>query len=220
MNLLPEEKQQKALEYLIEDIKSRDWHLSTGFVGLPLLLPTLTRFGQNDVAYLLLNNDTFPSWGYEIKHGATTIWERWDGWTEGKGFYDPTMNSFNHYAFGSVGEWLYSVIGGIETDDPGFKKIIIKPLLGGGIAFAKTSYNSINGQIITDWRIENKIFHLNITIPVNTTATVYIPVKDSSKVKENNKLAHKSQGVEFLRMGNGFAVYRVASGSYQFVSIF
>ncbi|MBV9469764.1 MAG: family 78 glycoside hydrolase catalytic domain, partial [Abitibacteriaceae bacterium] len=112
MNLLPEEKRAAAAKYLVDDIEKRNWHLSTGFVGVGYMTPTLTRFGYTDVAYRLLNNDTFPSWGFSIKHGATTIWERWDGWTPDRGFQDPGMNSFNHYSLGSVGQWMFSTVAG------------------------------------------------------------------------------------------------------------
>ncbi|MDP2982998.1 MAG: family 78 glycoside hydrolase catalytic domain [Candidatus Latescibacter sp.] len=153
MDLLPEELRVKAAQYLVEDIRSKGWHLSTGFIGVRHLAPVLTRMGYPDVAYRLLNNDTFPSWGYSIKQGATTIWERWDGWTEDKGFQDPGMNSFNHYSLGSVGEWLYSSVAGIDLDPekPGFKHIIIRPVPGGGLTYARARYQSIHGLIQSSW---------------------------------------------------------------------
>jgi hypothetical protein len=115
-------KRAGAAKHLVEAIEAKNWHLSTGFVGLSYLLPTLTRTGRLDIAYRLLTNETFPSWGYSIKNGATSIWERWDGWTEDKGFQDPGMNSFNHYAFGSVGRWLFNTVAGIDTDGAGYKQ--------------------------------------------------------------------------------------------------
>ena len=114
--LLPEDKQVLAAKYLVEDIEKRDWHLSTGFVGTGYLAPALSRSGHTEVAYRLLTNDTYPSWGYEIRHGATTIWERWDGVMPDGRFQNPGMNSFNHYAFGAVGQWLFSAVAGIDTD--------------------------------------------------------------------------------------------------------
>ena len=119
---------------LVENIKQLDWHLSTGFIGISHLNPVLTLTGHADVAYRLLANEDYPSWLYPVLHGATTIWERWNGWTEEDGFFDPQMNSFNHYSLGSVSEWLYRHVAGIELDPEvaGFKQFVIKPYLGGG----------------------------------------------------------------------------------------
>jgi alpha-L-rhamnosidase len=217
-NLLPKDKHPLAVQHLIEALKKKDWHLSTGFVGLSYLVPTLTKTGHLDIAYRLLNNDTFPSWGYSIKNGATTIWERWDGWTEEKGFQTPGMNSFNHYSFGSIGRWLFGTVAGIDTDGPGYKKIIIRPRPGGGLDYAKASYESINGKIISDWRIKGDTFALNVTIPANTTATVYVPAKNIASVTESGKPASQAEAVSLLRMGRDSAVFAVGSGSYKFVS--
>jgi len=216
-DLLPADKRKQAADHLVERVEAKNWHLSTGFVGLSYLLPTLTETGHLDVAYRLLANDTFPSWGYSIKNGATTIWERWDGWTEEKGFQDPGMNSFNHYSFGSVGRWLFNTVAGIDTDGPGYKQIIIRPMPG-GITNAKASYNSINGKIVCDWRLENGMFKLNVTIPANTTATVYIPAKNVKNITESGRPAINAEGVRFLKIKQGTAVFVIGSGGYQFVS--
>lgn len=217
-DLLPEDKREAATQHLIEAIRNKDWHLSTGFVGLSYLVPTLTQTGHLDIAYRLLNNDTFPSWGYSIKNGATTIWERWDGWTEEKGFQTPGMNSFNHYAFGSIGRWLLGTVAGIETDGPGYKQIIIRPMPGGGMDYARASYKSIHGKIVSDWRIKGSTFTLNVTIPANTTATVYVPAEDIESVTEGGRPAAKAGAVSLLRMENNRAVFAVGSGQYRFVS--
>ncbi len=217
-DLLPEDKRAPATRHLIEDLREKDWHLSTGFVGLSYLLPTLTQTGHLDIAYRLLNNDTFPSWGYSIKNGATTIWERWDGWTEEKGFQTPGMNSFNHYAFGSVGRWMFGTIAGIDTEGPGYKKIIIQPKPGGGLDYTKASYKSIYGEIVSDWRIRGETFNLNVTIPANTTAVVYVPAGDAKSVTEGGQSAAKAKAVRFLRMEDDKAVFAVGSGDYRFVS--
>ncbi|MFH1717237.1 MAG: family 78 glycoside hydrolase catalytic domain, partial [Planctomycetota bacterium] len=187
-DLLPDDKRLRAAEHLVEAIREKNWHLSTGFVGLSYLLPTLTETGYLDVAYRLLANDTFPSWGYSIKNGATTIWERWDGWTEEKGFQTPAMNSFNHYSFGSVGRWLFGTVAGIDTDGPGYKQIVIYPRPG-EITHAKASYESIHGRIVSDWRLSNGTFTLNVTIPANTTATVYVPAGSLDSVTESGRPA-------------------------------
>ncbi|MBW7988430.1 MAG: Bacterial alpha-L-rhamnosidase [Planctomycetes bacterium] len=217
-DLLPEDKREPATQNLIEAIRKKDWHLSTGFVGLSYLVPTLAETGHLDIAYRLLNNDTFPSWGYSIKNGATTIWERWDGWTEEKGFQTPGMNSFNHYAFGSIGRWLFGSVAGIDTDGPGYKRIIIQPRPGGGLDYAKASYKSINGTIVSGWKIKGDKFTLNVTIPANTTATVYVPAGDIESVTEGGKPVAKAGSVSLLRMENDSAVFAVGSGHYRFVS--
>ncbi len=217
-DLLPEGKRKLAAEYLVEDIKKRDWHLSTGFVGLSYLLPALAETENLDVAYRLLNQDTFPSWIYSIKNGATTIWERWDGWTEDKGFQDPGMNSFNHYAFGSVGRWLFGTVAGIDNDTPGYKQIRIEPKPGGGFTYATANYLSIYGEIASNWKIENDTFVLDVTIPANTTATVYILAKDAGSVTEGGLPATKAKAVQFVRMDNGKAVFAIGSGQYRFIS--
>ena len=222
-DLLPEDKRPAAAKYLVEDLKKRDWHLSTGFVGLSYLLPTLTDTGNLDAAYRLLNQDTFPSWGYSIKNGATTIWERWDGWTDEKGFQDPGMNSFNHYSFGSVGRWMFNTVAGIDTEGPGFKRIRIepRPVLApgaGGFTYAKATYDSIYGKIISDWKIKDDKFTLNVTIPANTTATVYVPAANVESVKESGRTATQAEEVRFIQAENGKAVFAVGSGTYKFTS--
>jgi alpha-L-rhamnosidase len=170
------------------------------------------------VAYRLLLNETFPSWGYSIKQGATTIWERWDGWTEEKGFQNPGMNSFNHYAFGSVGEWLFRFVAGIDLDPDvaGYKHIRIRPLPGGDLEFVQAELNSIHGRIRSEWKIREGKITLNITIPANTTATVFVPAEDVSQVMESGKPAAGAEGVKFVRMEKGSAVFEIDSGNYSF----
>jgi len=171
-----------------------------------------------NTVFKLFLQDTFPSWLFSVKHGATTIWERWDGWTPEKGFQDPGMNSFNHYSLGSCGEWMFSTLAGIDTDGPGFKKLVIRPTPGNGITWAKASYDSINGRIATSWKNEGNTFSLDVVIPPNTTAAVYVPAKDAASVKESGVSASKAKGVQFLRMENGTAVFAVGSGSYSFTA--
>lgn len=205
-DLLPADMRPLAAKRLTEHIMvDRGGHLATGFVGVGYLCPTLTSIGALDVAYKLLENDTFPSWGYSIKHGATTIWERWDGWTEDKGFQDPGMNSFNHYSLGSVGEWMASTVAGIDLDpaQPGYKHIIIHPEPGGGITWAKAKYDSIRGRIESNWRYEDGRFVLDVVIPANTTATVRVPTKSALSVMVDGK----SVGSKVLELGSGH--YRI-----------
>jgi len=220
MDLVPEDLRSRSAEHLEENIKQRDGHLSTGFVGAGYLLPVLSQMDYTDVAYRLLLNETFPSWGYSIQQGATTIWERWDGWTEEKGFQDPGMNSFNHYAFGSVGEWLFRFVAGIDLDPevPAYKRFKIHPHVGGGLEYAKAEYHSIHGKIVSGWKLENGNLVMDVTIPANTSAFVYVPTEDISQVTESGKPVKDSEGVKFLRMEKGAAVFEVDSGSYIFES--
>jgi alpha-L-rhamnosidase len=218
MDLLPEDKREIAARHLVEAIEEQDWHLSTGFVGVGYLLPVLTEAGYVDVAFRLLNNDTFPSWGYTIRHGATTIWERWDGWTEEKGFQSPLMNSFNHYSLGSVGEWLYRYVAGIDLDreTPGYGRIVIRPRPGGGLTHARGEYDSVRGTIVSAWSIEGDEFNLGITIPPNTTATVHVPVTGEAGISEGGKPVEYAEGAEVLSMGEGEVILAVGSGDYEF----
>jgi alpha-L-rhamnosidase len=213
MELLPEELRSAAAEHLVSTIEREGWHLSTGFTGVGYLCPVLTEAGYTDVAYRLLNNETYPSWGYTIKNGATTIWERWDGWTE-SGFQSPNMNSFNHYSLGSVGEWLYRYVAGIDLGAPGYSQIVIRPCPGGSLTHARGEYDSVRGRISSSWKIEDDRFVLEALIPPNTTATVHVPSTDD--VTEGGRPVDEADGVAFLRAGEGETVLSVGSGSYEF----
>jgi len=219
-NLIPDERRHLVARQMLERIKARNCRLSTGIQTTTRLMLELTRNGHNDVAYRLINNRTAPSWRYMIEHGATTIWERWDGYVEGRGFQDPGMNSFNHYAFGAVGEWMFRTILGINPDDrnPGFKHFTIRPRPGGGLAWARGSYESVHGTIAADWKINNDSFTLTVMVPVNTRATVYVPADEQNAVTESGKPPEKAEGVEFLRKEDGAAVFRVKSGTYRFAA--
>ncbi|WP_226037460.1 family 78 glycoside hydrolase catalytic domain [Aquibacillus saliphilus] len=218
MDLLPEDKQQAAADRLVELIEARDWHLSTGFLGTRDLLPVLADNGYLDVAYRLLNNDTFPSWGYQIKNGATTMWERWDSIKTDGSFQDVGMNSFNHYAYGAVGDWMYQNIAGIQPDpaNPGYKSFIIKPKQGGNLTNAKGEYDSVYGKIVSDWKMDEDIFNLSVKVPANTTSTIYIPAENKWAVTEAGGFAESSEGIEFKEMQDGYAVFIVGSGTYDF----
>jgi len=191
----------------VDDIKAKKWHLSTGFVGVSYLLPTLADSGNADVAYKLLLQDTFPSWLFSVKQGATTMWERWDGWTPDKGFQTPQMNSFNLYSLGSCGEWLYDSVAGInwDPDYPGYKHILIRPIVGGGLTSANATIGSPYGNITSAWSLREGNLILNVTIPTNTTATVYIRAD-----------SNQPDGVKFLRSEGQSKVYEVQSGQYTF----
>ena len=215
-NLLDEQGKTRAAEYLVERIEERNFHLSTGFVGTKDIMTVLEKIGRNDIAYKLLLNTTFPSWGFSIKNGATTIWERWNGWTPDQGFGNAAMNSYAHYAYGTVYLWMAENIGGIRPAETAFKKIIIKPSPGGNLKNAKCEYESINGKIFTEWSISKTAFKLNVEIPVNTTAKIYIPAAKISDIKENGKQASRVKNIEFTGMESEYAVFETGSGKYVF----
>ncbi|MDR3689596.1 MAG: family 78 glycoside hydrolase catalytic domain [Fimbriimonas sp.] len=219
-NLLPEDKRRIAIQKLANLIvvKKKN-HLSTGFLGVGYICPTLTSMGRTDIAYRLLQNDTYPSWGYSIRQGATTIWERWDGWRNDKGFQDPGMNSFNHYSMGSVGEWMMSRVAGLDwdVDDPGYRHILMHPTPGGGLTYAKASLNSLRGLIKIQWKqLANHLFTIDVTVPPNTYATLFVPSRNPSHIMEGNQLASRSNGVLGFSASKVEAVMEVASGTYHF----
>ncbi|MEI7902232.1 MAG: family 78 glycoside hydrolase catalytic domain [bacterium] len=218
MGLLPEERREKTAAKFVDEVKRFDWHLATGFIGTPRLLPALSLAGRDDVAYRLLLTDTYPSWLFPVKNGATTMWERWNGWTPDKGFGDVGMNSFNHYAFGAVGEYLYGGVGGIKAASPGYRTITIKPAICEGLTWAKTSFVSIYGPVVSNWKREGAALTMDVAVPPNATATVYVPAKNDGVVTESGKPVAKAEGVTFVRMENGAAVYAVGSGVYRFQS--
>jgi alpha-L-rhamnosidase len=187
--LLDRDETERAVTTLVRDIEARGNHLSTGFVGTPYLLPVLTNYGRLDVAYRLLLQTTAPSWLYPITQGATTIWERWDGWTEEKGFQDPAMNSFNHYAYGAVGEWLYGTLAGLELDPDlspsrnAYRRARIQPRPpriedfpdGVPIRYVRAALDSVHGRYEVAWEIANGRFTLNVRVPPNCSAKVILP---------------------------------------------
>jgi alpha-L-rhamnosidase len=217
-DLLDEPKQKLAAKYLVENIERHGGHLSTGFIGTKDLMLVLAKIGRNDVAYRLITNDTFPSWGFSIKHGATSIWERWDGWTPERGFQTPGMNSFAHYSFGAVYQWMVENIGGIRSDGPAYRRIVIAPQPGGQLTWAKVGYNSIHGPIRSDWKLDAGRLLMDVTIPANTTATVLVPAAAAADVSESGRPLAEAEGVKFLRIDGGRAVLAVGSGTYHFVS--
>lgn len=219
-DLLPETIRARAAEHLVENIRALDWHLSTGFIGISHLNPQLTLTGHPDVAYRLLLQDTYPSWLYPVNHGATTIWERWNGWTEQDGFFVPHMNSFNHYSLGSVGEWLFRHVAGIELDPevPGFQRFLLRPYVGTGLDFARASYRTMHGEIGSEWTRDGERFSWSVRIPANTSAKVFIPTTLTAVVAESGSPLETSQGVRVIGHDKDFVVCEVSAGSYSFVS--
>ncbi|WP_328540364.1 alpha-L-rhamnosidase [Streptomyces sp. NBC_00344] len=208
MNLMPDALRKAAADRLVALIEAKDWHLSTGFLGTPRLLPVLTDTGHTDVAYRLLQQRTFPSWGYQIDKGSTTMWERWDSIQPDGSFQSPAMNSFNHYAYGSVGEWMYANIAGIAAGRAGYRQVVIRPRPGGGVTSATARFASPYGPVSTQWQQRAGGFVLSCSVPANTTAEVWIPADEPSSVQ-------RTHGT-FVRVEDGCAVFEVGSGSHRF----
>ncbi len=209
--LLDEERAQQAGRHLVADIASRGWRLSTGFVGTKDLMLVLSAIRRNDVAYRLLQTDLFPSWGFTIRHGATSIWERWDGWTPEKGFQDPGMNSFAHYAFGAVYQWMVENIGGIRSGSPGYRDVIIAPQPGGTLTWARVSYRSAAGPISTSWKLNEGRMTVQVVIPANSRAAIQLPGV-GGEVLESGAVPTRQKGLTELSEGK----FEAGSGAYEF----
>lgn len=218
--LVPDGLRSSTARLLVADIDARGGHLSTGFLGVGLLGPVLTDAGYSDVAYRLALAETYPSWGYSIRHGATSMWERWDGWTEDRGFQTPAMNSFNHYAFGSIGEWLYRYVAGIDVDPerPGFEHVVLRPLAGGGLHHAGATYRSVRGEIRSRWEFSGDDVTYRVTVPANVSATLHVPTSAPELVTENGRPADEAVGVTRVAGGADEAVFELASGIYAFLA--
>jgi alpha-L-rhamnosidase len=216
-DLLDQEKSRLAGQYLVEDIQSRDWHLSTGFIGTKDLMLVLAKIGRNDVANRLLLNETYPSWGFSIRHGATSIWERWDGWTPEKGFQTPAMNSFAHYSFGAVYQWMVENLGGIRNATPGYGKIVIAPDLNSPLRWAQVDYQSIRGLIQCHWRKTDARCVLEVVIPANTRAEIQLPASAADQIQESGQPLLQAEAVANIRLKEGRVVADIGSGSYRFV---
>jgi alpha-L-rhamnosidase len=175
--LVDESVRAKTAHELARHIKEKGFHLATGFVGTPYILDALEQSGHIDVAYKLLEQETFPSWIFPIKNGATTIWERWDGWTPEKGPQDKGMNSYNHYAYGAVGDWMYHTVAGLELDPtaPGYKKIVFRPRPGGTITWAEASLETPQGRVAIRWDSKDSELQLQLTVPNGSTAKLSLP---------------------------------------------
>ncbi|WP_372774144.1 family 78 glycoside hydrolase catalytic domain [Mangrovibacterium sp.] len=217
-DMLPESMRMEAVNRLVANIQEYDTHLTTGFLGTPYLCHVLSRFGQSEIAYKLLLEKSYPSWLYPVTMGATSIWERWDGIKPDGSFQTPSMNSFNHYAHGAIGDWMYTVAAGIQLDPavPGYKSIQIKPTVTKQLANVKAQLDTYYGAITSGWEWLGQQLIQNVSIPVNTTATIFIPANSVQQVRESGKAISSSKDIEVLRAENGFVVVKVGSGNYRF----
>ena len=215
-DLLPADLVSKSAAYLAEDV-NKFKHLTTGFVGTPLLCKTLSAQSYDELAFMLLNRKEYPSWLYPVTQGATTIWERWDGQKPDGTFQDVGMNSFNHYAYGAIGEWLYTYVAGIRIDEenPGYKHFFLAPHPGGGLTNAKATFKSIHGEISSAWKTEGGNMVYEVSIPANTTATVVLPSASIDKVSVNNAALKDDKSKSAQQVGKTVKL-NLGSGKYTF----
>jgi len=220
MKLLTPEMENIAGNYIKELIAGNGGKLSTGFLGVKPLLPALSATGHTDEAYKLLLSEEYPSWGFEVVNGANTIWERWNSYIKGEGFTNNAgMNSFNHYAFGSVNEWMFGNMAGIKVGQAGYRTFTIKPEIAKEeINYTKVTYHSINGEIVSSWKKEGTQIILQISVPVNTIANVFIPATGQDKVLENGRAVANNPDLKLKGFSDGYLNLEIGSGVYQFAS--
>jgi alpha-L-rhamnosidase len=215
--LLTDTQRAAAAKHLIANVERKGMHLATGFVGTKDLMLVLTDIGRSDVAFTLLHNTTFPSWGFSIEHGATSIWERWDGWTPDKGFQDPGMNSFAHYSFGAVYQWMVENIGGIHATVGAAKQITVAPHFDPTLTWANVSYHSPRGMISTKWKREGDALVVNITIPANVRATITLPTTPTTTITESGDSLESANGLNLLKRDSNTVHIEAGGGTYRFV---
>ncbi len=216
MDLVPAGQRAAVADKFVAKLAASGNALTTGFLGTPWLLPALSGSGHLDEAYGLLLREEYPSWGYEVAMGATTMWERWNSINPDGSFGDAGMNSFNHYAYGAVGKWMYEHIGGIAPLEPGYRKARVAPLVGGGLTRGAASFESAYGTIASSWRDTDTGFRLTVDIPVNTTAQVEIPASAAAAVTEGRTPATEADGVTGATFADGVLTLTVGSGHYEF----
>lgn len=218
-DMLPESLRPLIAQRLVDNIKDYGVQLTTGFLGTPYLCHVLSRFGYDDIAYELLFRQEYPSWLYPVKMGATTIWERWDGIKPDGSFQTPGMNSFNHYAYGAIGDWMYRTVAGINLNEeaPGYKKIIIRPHLTDSLSFASASLQTYYGKVSSEWKKDNGNLILNVEVPVNASANVFIPAKYAGDIFENGKKINEVKDISVMAKQGNYVPVKLGSGKYSFV---
>ncbi|GAA4724662.1 hypothetical protein GCM10023350_03840 [Nocardioides endophyticus] len=207
---------EKVAAKFVAKLAASDNHLTTGFLGTPWLLPALSSIGRDDLAYTMLLHKDYPSWGYEIEKGATTMWERWNSIMPDGSFGPVEMNSFNHYAYGAVGDWMYQNIGGIKAVEAGYKVSRIAPVVGGGLTHGASEFDSVYGPITTGWTLADEDLSLKAQVPVNTTAQVVLPAANPFAVTEGGELLADVEGVLDVHDDGDTVTVTVGSGSYDF----
>ncbi|MGL6268535.1 MAG: alpha-L-rhamnosidase C-terminal domain-containing protein, partial [Chitinophagaceae bacterium] len=204
-NLSPDKE--KTLSVLMDEFTRHKWHLSTGIFSTMMMFDIFRELEKHELAYTIANQKDFPGWGYMLANDATTLWESWA---------KPESSSYNHPMFGSIDEWFYKSILGINAAAPGFEKIIIKPQAPKALNWAKGNYQSVRGSIVSDWKKDGNKFLLQVTIPPNTRAEVWLQANENEKITESGKPIEEMQEMKLLRYENGYAVIAVGSGNYNF----
>ena len=202
-----------AVQNLVDNVAAHDYTLTTGFIGTPYLNLVLSKNGYDTVAYKLFEQRAYPSWLYPVLQGATTMWERWNSYTIKRGFGMVDMNSFNHYSFGAIQEWMFSYMLGIQPveDDPGYHSIVLAPRVGGSFDYVKGHYDSVYGRIESGWqRMDDGSVRFDFTVPANTAASLTLPVAEESEVSV-------TLGEDYAKAGDRPGRYELPSGKYTFI---
>lgn len=207
-DLMPESEKQAAFNVFIEVIKSKNGHITSGIFGIPAVLEVLRRNNRNDLAYEMVTKKDFPGWGHMLESGATTLWETWK--------YSDNVYSQNHPMFGSVGEWMYQSLAGINPAAPGFSKILIKPQPAGDLTWVNSSYESVNGRIVSNWKRDGDTFMLQVSIPANTTAEIFLPSSPQSVITEGGNPVETAAGVKQIGYKEGYTRFEIGAGEYAF----
>jgi alpha-L-rhamnosidase len=215
MRLVPDSLREAASRRLVDKIEGNGWKLGTGFLGTPYLLSVLVDTGHADIAYRLLLNTEYPSWGYLVGHGATTMWERWNG---DQMRSDPSMNSYNHYAYGAVADWIYSYAAGVDAldSDAGFHTIYLHPNFDSRLGSVQLRYASHYGEIGSSWSMKGSAVQWNVTVPPNTTAQVRLSAREQNEYSLDGVAIAKSDKVHAGGEANGRTIYVLPAGSYSF----
>ena len=200
------------------DVARRGCHLTTGFLGTSHICHVLSDNGYLDVAYALLEQETYPSWLYPVTLGATTSWERWDNIKPDGTFQTPNANSFNHYAFGAVGDWLYRVVAGLDIDpeQPGYQRIIFRPRPGGSLTFASASLQTPYGRAESSWKRDGAGLQVNVTVPPNAEGVVYLLANRADDVTESGQVLNAAAGIHTISQVDGQIRIEIGSGTYRF----
>ncbi len=217
-DMLPEHKRQQAAERLVDNIHQYNDHITTGFLGTPYICHVLSRFGHTPVAYTLLLQKTYPSWLYPVIMGATTIWERWDGQKPDSSFQSVGMNSFNHYAYGAIGDWMYRIAAGIQEGAAGYKHSIIEPHPGGNFTYMNADLQTRYGLLASHWKLEGNQLIVEVEIPVNTTATIHLPAKSADAITESGRPLTEVKEIKFSSAKKEGITLQVGSGKYTFAT--
>jgi len=217
-DLLTPEMEKKVVPHLIAEIENADNHLRTGFLGTPMLASVLEKIGRTDLMFEMLFKETYPSWFYSINQGATTMWERWNSYTHKDGFSKAGMNSFNHYAYGAIGQFMYERIAGIKPIKPGYKEILIAPVPGGPLTSAMANYNSPYGEIVSAWRIEKNRIELKTTVPPNSKAKIVIPANTDETLFLNGKPFSEDENLKLLKKDNMSFELLAQPGTWNFIA--